>query len=145
MPLPRPTRRQPSPFRLRSKNSVRRPLLPDLSLILSSSIPLSFRLDPISDTQIAHHRRPTLQASTTLHRQQLHIPRAAHSRSPVSFQYSPQLDFLPPFQDVLFHINLTVERSYLRLTLGLAVARIETICILVFNPSRLALTRDIQS
>ena len=35
--------------------SVRRPLLPDLSLILSSSIPFSPRLKPISDTWTAHY------------------------------------------------------------------------------------------
>jgi hypothetical protein len=150
-------------FARRSPHSVRRPLLPDLSLVLSTSTPLSSRLKPISDTRIAHYRRPTLQASTTLHRQQLHIARAAHSRSPVGSQYSPPfrkgfiesfkalpyvlfpllpLALCSRFQDILFHIRLTVERRHLRLTLALAVARIATIRVLVFNLSRLALTRD---
>ena len=83
--------------------------------------------------------------ATTLHRQQLHIARAAPSRSPVGLQYSSPLDLLPPFKDVLFHISLTVVRRHLRLTLALAVARIEVIRLRVCNLSRQALTRDMQS
>lgn len=52
-------------------------LLPDLSLMLSSSTSLSSHLKSISDAQISHYRRQIWQACTILYRPQLHIARAA--------------------------------------------------------------------
>lgn len=64
------------------------------SPICSSScypqFPSCLASEPISDIPIGHYRRPTLQACTALHRQQLILLAAcaAHSRSPVGPQYS---------------------------------------------------------
>jgi hypothetical protein len=133
-------------FRTRDALAVRRfsnsrRSVPHLVLLNSPS-----HLKSISDTRIAHYRRHTLQACITLHRPQLHIARAGHSRSAVGSQYSSfrkgftmyrisqdslyVIFLLFPFQDVLFHNSLTVERRHLRPTLVLAVACIETIHIL---------------